>query len=211
AALFDFFAGKLDDLGVAEPASRFVAITDPGSSLERLARDRGFRKTFLDPAAIGTRYAALSFFGMIPAALVGLNLPRLLDRAARVSSSCGPSTDPTRNPGVRLGALLAEAAIAGRDKATFILSPEIAPFGAWLQQIRASGTGQDGRGLLPVVEEAPAHVDAYGADRLFIYLKLRAGLNEASDALFADLKERGHPLIRLDLEDRYDISAEIFR
>src|SRR6266850_2298217 len=181
-ALQAHFTKRLDDLGVPGPGGRFVAVTDPGSPLEETARARGFRRVFLTPPDIGERYAALSFTGMVPAALLGVNLPRLLDRAARLSSACGPSRDLAANPGVHLGAILAEAALAGRDKITLVPSPEIAPIAPWIEHLIAESTGKDGRGLLPIEGEALASPDAYGSDRLFVYLRLRGGANGTTDA-----------------------------
>jgi glucose-6-phosphate isomerase len=207
-ALHAHFRARLGELGDRSPGARFVALTDPGSPLEEMARAEGFRRIFETPADIGGRYAPLSFSGLVPAALMGVNLPRLLDRAARVSSACGPSRDLASNPGVHLGAILAEAAFAGRDKITLVLSPEIAPLGRWIEHLLAESTGKNGRGLLPVEGEALATPGAYGSDRLFVYLRLRGGTNQATDTATSALKEAGHPLVRIELEDVYDVGAE---
>jgi len=210
-ALHAHFRKRLGDLGVQRPGDRFVALTDPGSPLEAMARVEGFRRTFLTPTDIGGRFAALSFSGLAPAALLGINLPRLLDRAARVSSSCGPSRDLAANPGVRLGAILAEAAIAGRDKVTLVTSPEIAPLAPWIEHLLAESTGKNGRGLLPVEGEEIAAPASYGSDRLFVYVRLRGGANATPDAATSALREAGHPLVKIDLEDLYDVGAEFLR
>jgi hypothetical protein len=210
-SLHAHFRKRLEEMGVAHPSSQFIAITDPESPLAALAASEGFRRTFLNPADIGGRYSALSFFGLVPAALLGISLPKLLDRASRMAAACGPALYPAKNPGVRLGAILGEAALAGRDKATFILSPEIAPFGYWVEQLIAESTGKDGRGILPVEGEPLGPAGSYGSDRIFIYLRLRAASNGSSDAAAATVREMGHPLIRLDLEDRHDLGGEFLR
>jgi glucose-6-phosphate isomerase len=210
-SLHAHFSDRLRAAGVARPGRHFVAITDPGSPLAELAAAEGFQRTFLNPPDIGGRYSALSFFGLVPAALLGMGLPKLLDRASRMASACGPAQYPARNAGVRLGAILGEAALAGRDKATFILSPRIASFGWWVEQLLAESTGKDGRGILPVEGEPPGPSGVYGGDRIFIYLRLRGAANAATDAAAAAVREAGQPVVRLDLEDFYDLGGEFLR
>ena len=152
--------------------SQFVAITDPGTPLERLASERGFRRAFLNPSDIGGRYSALSYFGLVPAALIGVDVGRLLHRAHRMAEACAPSVTELDSPGAWLGAILGEAALAGRDKATFVLSPRIASFGLWAEQLIAESTGKEGRGILPVAGEALGSPDVYGTDRMFISMTL---------------------------------------
>lgn len=210
-SLYRHFRARLEGAGAASPGSHFVAITDPGSPLERLAGDEGFRHCFRNMPDIGGRYSALSFFGLVPAALLGMNLGRLLDRAARMASLCGPGFLPAANAGVHLGAILGEAALAGKDKLTLLLSPEISSFGYWLEQLVAESTGKEGKGILPVEGESPGPTDAYGRDRIVVYLRLAGGDNRATDATAASLRESAHPLVRLDLDDTWDLGGEFLR
>ncbi|HXF72884.1 MAG TPA: glucose-6-phosphate isomerase [Actinomycetota bacterium] len=186
-----------------DPA-RFVAITDPGTPLARAAEERGFRRTFLNPPDIGGRYSALSYFGLVPAALVGADLEELLGGAAAAAGACGPDVPAADNPGVRLGALLGEGALLGRDKLTLALPEPVAPLGAWLEQLIAESTGKRGRGILPV-EGAPLGPPAvYGDDPLFV------ALGEATRSpILAWLERAGHPVERLEGEVR--LGAEMFR
>jgi hypothetical protein len=210
-SLYRYFRARVEVKGVERPGSHFVAITDPGSPLERLAVEEGFRRCFRNSSDIGGRYSALTFFGLVPAALMGVDLSRLLDRASRMSAMCGPGSLPSGNAGVRLGAILGEAALAGMDKLTFLTSPEIASFGYWVEQLVAESTGKEGRGLLPVEGEAPGKSDSYRRDRIVVHLRLSGGENREADAAATSLREMGHPLVRLDLEDAWDIGGEFLR
>ena len=184
---------------------QFVAITDPGTPLESLARERGFRRVFLNPADIGGRYSALSAFGLVPAALLGLDLAALLERAGGMAEACAKGSD---NPGLRLGAVLGAAALAGRDKVTFVASETLSPFGIWVEQLLAESTGKAGTGLVPVVDEPLGSADVYGADRLFVALRLA---DEAADPGLERLAAAGHPVVTIVLGDRLDLGAEFFR
>ena len=184
--------------------SRFVAITDPGTPLARVAEERGFRRAFLNPPDIGGRYSALSYFGLVPAALVGADLEGILDGAAAMAAACGPEVRAADNPGVRLGALLGEAALLGRDKLTLALPDRVAPLGAWLEQLVAESTGKRGRGILPV-EGAPLGPPAvYGDDPLFVALG-----EAAASPILAWLERAGHPVERI--EGEVHLGAEMFR
>ena len=191
--------------------ARFVAVTDPGSALDRLATERGFRAVFHGEASIGGRYSALSYFGLAPAALVGLDVRLLLTRARAMADACGPESPPSANPGVQLGLLLGLAACAGRDKATLVTSPRLDGFGAWVEQLLAESTGKDGRGIVPVDGERLDDSSVYGDDRVFaattLYDESDEGREEALDAL----ARAGHPVVRVRAGDRYDIAAECFR
>ena len=194
--------------------ANFVAITDPGSPLERLGQDAGFRRVFLNPAEIGGRYSVLSWFGMLPAALAGIDVARLLDSAAQMRDQClGPASDtgtrPDANPGLRLGALLGAMTLAGRDKVTLISPPPIDRFGLWVEQMIAESLGKEGRGIVPVAGEPLHPPQCYGDDRLFFYL--RPTLGENADEAVQRLEAAGHPVERLDLADCYDLGAEFFR
>jgi glucose-6-phosphate isomerase/transaldolase/glucose-6-phosphate isomerase len=186
----------------------FVAITDVGTPLERLGIEAGFRRVFLNPADIGGRYSVLSWFGMLPAALIGIDVARILDSSANMRDQC-LSDDADCNPGLRLGALLGSMSLAGRDKVTLITPPPGECFGLWVEQMIAESLGKEGRGIVPVAGEPLLSPDAYGDDRLFVYLRTPQG--EATDAATLRLAEAGHPLAQLDLSDCYDLGAEFFR
>lgn len=195
--------------GNAERAGQhFIAITDPASAIEQLAQDYRFRATFLNDPEIGGRYSALSYFGLVPAALDGIYLPRLLERAEQMGQLCSPTHDAAYNPAAWLGAILGELALQGRDKATFILSEPIASFGDWLEQLIAESTGKEGKGILPVIGEPLGTPELYGNDRLFIHLQLE-GDAQHINALNA-LEQAGHPVVRFVLRDIHDIGGQIF-
>ncbi len=188
----------------------FVAITDPGSKLVDIADRYGFRATFLNDPNIGGRYSALSYFGLVPAALVGVDLETLLDRAVKMAVNCDENNCPSAgdNNGGRLGAVMGELAKAGRDKITLITSPAIASFGDWVEQLIAESTGKDGKGILPVVGEAVGAPEVYGDDRLFAYLRLKD--DDTYDAQMQALVDAGHPLVTLHLDDVYDMGGQFF-
>jgi len=193
----------------------FIAVTDPGTSLEKMAREQGFRRVFLNPSDIGGRYSVLSYFGLVPAVLIGLDVLKLLDRADCVregSASCVPVHE---NPGAWLGVVMGVLAQQGRDKLTLITSPSISSFGLWVEQLIAESTGKEGLGIVPVAGEplmtklvSPNH---YGDDRLFIYLRLDGDDNDESDEAIQAIESSGQPVVRLDLRDKYDLGAEFFR
>ena len=206
-SFFRFFYNRMVEArGVDEAGAHFVAITDAGSKLDEIASRYGFRATFRNDPNIGGRYSALSFFGLVPAALVGVNVPLLLERAVTVERQCGDTVSMSENPAARLGTILGELAKAGRDKLTLIASPSIASFGEWVEQLIAESTGKEGKGIFPVIGEPPGPPDVYGDDRLFIYLRL----DDAHDADMARLEEAGQPVVRLNLDDRYDLGGQFF-
>jgi transaldolase / glucose-6-phosphate isomerase len=191
--------------------SQFVAITDPGTPLEKLARERGFRRSFLNPPDIGGRYSALSFFGLVPAALTGVDLETLLHRAHRMTEACAACVPAPENPAAWLGAILGEGALAGRDKATFVLSPGIASFGLWVEQLIAESTGKEGKGTLPVADEPLGAPEVYGEDRVFVSMVLAGEADRGIESRLAALEQAGHPVVHLRLDDRYDLGQEFFR
>jgi glucose-6-phosphate isomerase len=191
--------------------SQFAAITDPGTPLEQLAGERRFRRVFLNPPDIGGRYSALSFFGLVPAALIGVDVATLLHRAHRMTEACAAVVPPMENPAARLGAVLGEGALAGRDKATFVLSPGIASFGLWLEQLIAESTGKEGKGILPVADEPLGSPEVYGKDRVFVSMVLDGESDAAIESRLAELETTGHPVVHLRLDDRYDLGQEFFR
>jgi transaldolase/glucose-6-phosphate isomerase len=197
---FAYFWDKIRD------GSRFVAITDPGTPLEALARDRGFRATFLNPPDIGGRYSALSYFGLVPAALIGAELDGLLDRAAEAAHACVPYVPLEDNPGAWLGALLGEAARAGRDKLTLVLDERVRAFGFWVEQLIAESTGKGGKGIVPVEGEDLGPPEVYGTDRLFVSV----GEEKLHEAL-RPLAEAGQPIAHLNLEEPIELGREFFR
>lgn len=200
-----YFWNRLVGEGL-EQGARFVAITDPGSSLEALAAERGFRRVFATPPDVGGRYSALTHFGLVPAALIGADVAKLLSEAATAADACRGRAE--ENPGLLLGATWGEAALAGRDKLTMVVSPGLAAFPNWLEQLIAESTGKDGTGIVPVAGEDPAPPDTYGDDRLFLSYLLE-GDREPHDALQA-LEEAGHPVIRVRLSGPEALGAAMF-
>lgn len=190
---------------------QFVAITDPGTGLEQLARDYGFGEIFSNPADIGGRYSVLSLFGLVPAALLGVNIPRLLDRASGMAERCRVQKDVQTNPGAYLGAAMGSLAKAGRDKVTVIASPSLSTFGLWVEQLLAESTGKEGTGLIPIAQEPVLKPGVYGSDRFFVFLKLKGEKHIALDRGVQALLKAGHPVLQFDLRDRYDLGAEFFR
>ncbi len=210
-SLFRYFWGQVSAVS-DHPGSRFVALTDPGSGLEELARDRGFRRIFRTPPEVGGRYSALTSFGLLPAALIGMDIRRLLARAANMAKACGPAVPASRNPALRFGAAVGEAALAGRDKLTFVCSPSVAAFGAWMEQLVAESTGKNGTGIVPVVGEPLGNPSVYGDDRVFVHLaSARDEAAQAEGVSLDTLEAAGHPVIRIVLADPYDLGVEIFR
>jgi glucose-6-phosphate isomerase len=195
-------------LGAEKAGEHFAAITDPGSTLAEIAAQHHFRATFLNDPHIGGRFSALSFFGLVPAALVGVDVGRLLQRALQMAVDCGAQVPAAQNPAALLGVTLGELAKAGRDKVTFALSPAITSFGDWVEQLIAESSGKEGAGILPVVGEPLGSPAVYGDDRLFVYLHLKDEPG-APPALQA-LAQAGHPVLWLQLEDIYDLGGQFF-
>ena len=208
-SFFRFFYNRVvETLGPDQAGEHFVAITDPESQLADLSERYNFRATFLNDPNIGGRYSALSYFGLVPAALVGVDVPLLLDRAMSVvcgNESCVLVED---NPGARLGVILGELANVGRDKVTVVTSPAIQSFGDWVEQLIAESTGKEGKGILPVVGEPLGPPEVYNDDRLFIDLRLEG--DEAREGQLAALQDAGHPVVRLNLRDAYDLGGQFF-
>ena len=194
----------------ANPGKQFLAITDPGTALERWATEQRFRWTFLNPADIGGRYSALSCFGLVPAALIGMDLRRWLAAAADMTRACGPGADVEENPGVLLGAVLGVLAKAGRDKMTLCVPPELASFGLWVEQLVAESVGKEGCGIVPISGESLGLPGAYGADRFFLEMTAGEASGAAGERLAA-LEMSGHPVFRVSLNDRYALAGEFFR
>lgn len=233
-AFYKYFRAKVDDFAGEDAGKHFLAVTDEGTSLQQLAVDEGFGRVFINPADIGGRYSALSYFGLVPAVLQGVDIAKLLKRAAQMAAWC--KVDSATNPGLYLGALMGGLALDGRDKVTFILSPEIYSFGYWVEQLIAESMGKQDRGIVPVegdlsvqgipvsLRNAPGGktgVAGLSTDRFYVYVKLAGDVapgedgrhteRSANDKLVASLKRAGLPVLELILHDLYDLGAEFFR
>jgi transaldolase / glucose-6-phosphate isomerase len=199
-------------VGPKEAGRRFLAITDPGSKVQQVAERDGFRRIFLGWPNIGGRYSVLSDFGLVPAAIMGVDVAKFLDRTEEMVCACMPSVPVAENPGVMLGTILGVAARElGRDKMTIVASPPILNLGAWLEQLVAESTGKEGKGLIPIDREPIGKPDVYGRDRLLIYLRLSTAADAAQDAAVDELERAGHPVIRIAIDDPYDLGEEFFR
>ncbi|MCY4114299.1 MAG: glucose-6-phosphate isomerase [Chloroflexi bacterium] len=207
ATLYATFRAQYEERGIRDAGSHFIAITDPGTSMAQRAADDGFARTFLNDPRIGGRYSALSYFGLVPAALVGLDIAAVLRGAVEFGQAALDETDIARNSAVRLGLALGALAQRGRDKLTLALSPTTHPIGAWIEQLVAESTGKHGLGIVPVDGEALGDPSVYGDDRVFVGISVG---DEALDGLDA-LAEAGHPVIRLTLSDVHDLGAEFWR
>ena len=206
-----FFDLVMHAVGAAEAGRRFVAVTDPGSELEKIARTDGFAHVFAGDPAIGGRYSVLSPFGMVPAAAIGVHVPALLSATRPMVISCGADVPPTANPGMRLGAIIGEAARAGRNKLTILSSERLKPLGAWLEQLLAELTGKQGKGVIPVDLEPVGDPAAYGEDRLFVHLQLKGDDDCELEARVAALEAAGQPVARITLAEPTLIAQEFFR
>ncbi len=205
-SFFKYFYNQIAaTVGADTVGNHFIAITDPGSKLVTLAEKYSFRETFINDPNIGGRYSALSFFGMVAAGLVGIDLKRFMEDAAETACACAAAED---NPGLELGVIMGELANQGVDKVTLVASDEIAGFGDWAEQLVAESTGKDGVGILPVTGEDLGALSAYGTDRLFVHLRLDG--DDSQDAAIEALRAAGHPVVRLRLRSEYDLSRQLF-
>jgi glucose-6-phosphate isomerase len=207
-SLFRFFWKQAVDTLGDEAGDRFVAITDAETAVDGISERLRFRATFQSDAGIGGRYSALSFFGMAPAAVIGVDVAKLLDRSLVAATECGPAVPVGENPGAVLGSVLGACALGGRDKATLLTSPSIEPFADWVEQLIAESTGKEGRGILPVVHEPLGTPAVYGGDRLFVEMRIE-GDEERSSALAA-LRKAGHPVARITIPDPYELGWLFF-
>lgn len=207
-SFFKYFYNLADKAtGELIAGGNFIAITDPGSKLVEIGQRLNFLEVFINDPDIGGRYSALSFFGLVPAALAGVDIRKLLERAASMATATR-DTAAAENAGARLGAAIGSLALAGRDKLTIVTTPGIERFGDWVEQLIAESTGKEGRGILPVVGEPLGAPDIYGQDRVFVYLKL--GGDPSHDARIDALEAAGHPVIRIALADPYDLGGQFF-
>jgi transaldolase / glucose-6-phosphate isomerase len=206
-----FFERVQQTVGADKAGSHFIAITDPGSKMQLVAERDHFRHIFYGLPSIGGRYSALSNFGMVPAAAMGLDTGKFLQRTKEMVEACKAFTPVEKNPGVMLGLIMGSAAKLGRDKITLITSPGNADLGAWLEQLIAESTGKVGKGIIPVDREALGAPEAYGNDRIFAYLRLESAPDAAQDAKVAALEKAGHPVVRIAVGDIYNLGQEFFR
>jgi transaldolase/glucose-6-phosphate isomerase len=206
-ALFNYFWQRAEHSLGDKAAEHFIAVTDPGTPLEKLAHERNFRKIFLAEPNVGGRYSALTAFGLVPAALMGIDVTQLLDCASWMAVECSPDLPVGRNPGIVLGSVLGEAALYGRDKLTIIADPEVAPFGAWLEQLVAESSGKQGKGILPVNGEQLETPELYGEDRLFVYFR-RSGKHDKTVNALRDARQ---PVLSYDFIDNYALGAEFYK
>ena len=206
-----FFERVKQVVGEKKAGERFIAITDPGSKMQQVAENDGFRHVFFGMPTIGGRYSALSNFGMAPAAIMGVDMPQFLNATQEMVQTCRPAIAAAENPGVVLGAVLGTLGNSGRDKVTIITSPGISDLGAWLEQLIAESTGKIGKGLIPVDRESLGAPGVYGKDRVFAYLRLDSGADAAQDRAVEALEKAGQPVVRIAVEEPYNLGEEFFR
>ena len=207
-----YFFDKVERVvGPERASSHFIAITDPGTKLHRLAKAEHFRHIVHGVPTIGGRYSVMSHFGMVPAAVMGVDVPRFLDNAESMVQSCASVVPPEVNPGVELGIILGTLAKRGRDKVTIIASPGIESLGAWLEQLLAESTGKEGKGLIPIDNEPIGPPEAYGDDRVFVHLRLAPAPSKEQDVAAEALQLAGHPVVRITLVESMDLGQEFFR
>jgi len=210
-AFFSTFYDQVKKKKGKKAGENFIAITDPGTAMESLAKSKKFRHIVLNPSDIGGRYSALSFFGMLPAAIMGIDVDKLLQRARLISGASSPMVPIKQNPGVLLGAVLGVAASHGRNKVTFTLSKGVSSFGTWAEQLLAESTGKEGRGILPVESEPPQNPSDYKEDRIFVSIRLEKEKDSRTEKGLKALEKAGHPVVRITLKDKFDIGGEFFR
>ncbi len=206
-----FFDRVKQVLGAEEAGNHFIAITDPGSKMQQVAESDRFRHIFFGLPSIGGRYSALSDFGMVPAAIMGVDVPKFLDSADVMVYSCSSCVPVEHNPGVALGSVLGLLAKNGQDKVTIVTSPGFSDLGAWIEQLLAESTGKDGKGLIPVDQEELGPPEVYGNDRLFVYLRLESAPDSSQDRAIDKLEQAGRPVVRISISDAYDLGREFFR
>jgi transaldolase/glucose-6-phosphate isomerase len=207
----DYFFARVHEVFGDKAGDRFVAVTDPGSAMEKAARNQNFRRIFFGDPAIGGRYSVLSAFGLTPAAAIGVELKRFLTLTHRMINACGADVSAAENPGVLLGTAIGIAASAGRDKVTIIPSPKLADFGAWAEQLIAESTGKNGKALIPVDAEPLGTPEVYGADRIFVHLTLTGDRDLAQDSSIEALENAGHPVVRIEVRSPDHLGQEFFR
>ena len=215
SSLGDYFYEQLRARSGEQAGRQFLAITDTGTPLETQARQRHFRHVFAHgPTSgqdVGGRFSALTFFGLVPAALMGIDLRALLGRAQAMLAACNPTAPLANNPAAQLAVALSEAAAQGREKVTLVCAPQLKSFGVWVEQLLAESTGKDGKGLIPIDGEPLRDPAAYRPDRLFVELQLKPGVDATLERKMTALAEAGHPVVRICWEDRDDLGGEAIR
>jgi transaldolase / glucose-6-phosphate isomerase len=206
-----FFNRLRETVGEAKAGAHVVTVTDPGSSMEKVAKRDKFRHIFYGEPTIGGRYSVLSPFGLVPAAAAGYDVDKLVAAAQAMMRACGPESPPATNPGVQLGLALGVAAMMGRDKVTFNASPRFADFGAWTQQLIAESTGKNGKAIIPIDFETLGPPEVYGSDRFFIDLRMASEASDTDAAALAALEKAGHPVVRIVMRTAEDVAQEFFR
>jgi len=209
-SLYRYFFSLVEERRGEKAGEQFLAVTDAGSPLEKIARDKGFKHLFLNPEDIGGRYSVLSYFGLVPAAVMGLDLDQLLSRARRMATACARNVPTASNPAAWLGVAMGHLALQGCDKLCLVASPQISSFGLWAEQLIAESTGKEQRGIIPVAGVVPDDPRDFDDDRFFVYLRLDES-QQHLDSLIQDLKLAGHPVLTLNLDDPYDLGGEFFR
>jgi transaldolase/glucose-6-phosphate isomerase len=208
-SLYKYFRRQMEAAVGEQAGKHFIAITDPNTYLGKLAAEGNFKRTFLNPPDIGGRFSALSYFGLVPAALMGVNLKRLLMRADQSAEACGPEVSSLENPGTWLGTIVSEAALHGFDKLTLVISPGIETFANWLEQLIAESTGKEGKGILPIAGEQVGSPNSYSDDRIFVYIRLDG--DDTYDQAMSDLEQAGHRVVTQRMHNAYDLGREMFR
>ncbi len=204
---FHYFYEKVKALKGATAGENFVTVTDPGSPLSELAAQMHFRKIFLNPADIGGRYSALSYFGLVPAAIAGFDTAALLQSAEKMAAASAANVPARQNPGLKLGAIMSAGWKSGRDKMTIVASPPLASVGLWIEQLIAESTGKEGRGVLPVAQEPLGAPNVYSSDRVFVYIRSETGFDAQQDSDIAALEAAGHPVVRLSVPVTTDLGG----
>ncbi|HKX17100.1 MAG TPA: hypothetical protein VJT33_03710 [bacterium] len=210
-AFGEYFYAKRQAVASEAAGRDFAVVTDAGTPLANQAQQRRYRRVFTNAPDVGGRYSALTYFGLVPAVLAGIDISGVLDRARRMAAACGPEVSPAQNPGVQLGAVMGELARRGRDKVTFIVSESVATLGTWLEQLLAESTGKNGTGLLPVAGEALGGPGDYGVDRLFVYVRRRGETGGAIEDGIRALRDAMHPIVTVEMDDTLDVGHEFFR
>jgi transaldolase/glucose-6-phosphate isomerase len=210
-AFGDYFYAKLKEIKGDKAGENFVAITDPGSKFVTNATNEGYRKIFLNFAEVGGRFSALTYFGLVPAALYGINIAELLDRAVAMMRACGSEGDVQDNPGLQLGATMGVLSKEGRDKLTLVVPEKLHDLGLWLEQLLAESTGKEGKGVLPVAGEPLGTPEVYGHDRLFVYVGYEDTPDTDNRNKLKALEEAGHPVVTILMKEPLDLGAEFFR
>jgi len=210
--LYAYFSDLLEKLvGKEKVRHNFIAITDAGTPLATLAQQKQFRYTFLNPPDIGGRYSVLSYFGLVPSALIGIDIATMLQQANRMRETCGSQIPTHENSGLWLGACMGTLALKGHDKLTLVMSPSIDTFGLWIEQLIAESTGKEGKGIIPILNEPLRQPMYYGNDRLFIYLRVEGDENQSTDTAIGHLISSGYPVVVLEMRNMYEMGAEFFR